>query len=34
MLRLKKKEENKLRDIRSEAERRKQVGKYLEDLMS
>lgn len=33
MLRLKKKEESKLRDMRSEAERRKQVGKYCEDLM-
>lgn len=33
MLRLKKKEDNKLRHMRSEAERRNQVGKYREDVM-
>jgi len=33
MPRLKKKEGSKLRDRRSEAERRKQAGKHLKDLM-
>lgn len=32
-LRLKKKEENKLRDMRSEGEMRNQAGKYCDDLM-
>lgn len=33
MLRLKKEEESKLRDVRSKAERKKRARKYLEDPM-